>query len=92
MVEVIEEVEVKSEYVQYFIEEVCRIWDKWDIEEDKEVDDFFKFYFFYNGFMVFYFGCFICWDMQKVLKVIDMDNDGYIDWNEFLVYLKWVIC
>lgn len=91
MVEVIEEVEVKSVYVQYFIEEVCGIWDKWDIQEDKEVDGFFKFYFFYNGFMVFYFGCFVCWDMLKVLKVINMDKDGYIDWYEFLVYLKWVM-
>ena len=91
MAEVIEEAEVKSEHAQHLIEEVRRIWDKWDIEEDTEVDDLLKFCSFYNGFMAPYFGCFICRDTQKALKAIDMDNDGYIDWNEFLVYLKWAI-
>ncbi|XP_068759042.1 uncharacterized protein [Montipora capricornis] len=91
MAEVIEEAEVKSEHAQHLIEEVRRIWDKWDIEEDKDVDDLLKFCSFYNGFMAPYFGCFICRDTQKALKAIDMDNDGYIDWNEFLVYLKWAI-
>ena len=28
---------------------------------------------------------------QKALQAINMDNDGYIDWNEFLVYLKWAM-
>lgn len=27
----------------------------------------------------------------RALKAINMDNDGYIDWNEFLVYLKWAM-
>ena len=22
---------------------------------------------------------------------LDMDNDGFIDWNEFLVYIKWAL-
>ena len=91
MAEVIEEAEVKSVQVQHLIEEVRRIWDKWDIQEDKEVDDLLKFHSFYNGFMAPYFGCFICRDTLKALKAINMDKDGYIDWNEFLVYLKWAM-
>ena len=38
-----------------------------------------------------YFGCFACRDTLKALKAIDMDKDGTIDWNEFLVYLKWAM-
>ena len=91
MAEVIEEAEVKSVHAQHLIEEVCRIWDKWDIQEDKEVDDVLKFHSFYNGFMAPYFGCFICRDTLKALKAINMDKDGYIDWYEFLVYLKWAM-
>ena len=41
--------------------------------------------------MATYFGCFQCRDTLKALKAINMDNDGYIDWNEFLVYLKWAM-
>lgn len=52
----------------------------------------FEFDFFYNGFMVFFFGCYRCDEMKCVLKVIDMDVDGIVDWNEFVVYLKWVFC
>ena len=43
MADLIEEAEVKSVHPQHLIEEVRRIWDKWDIEEDKEVDDHLKF-------------------------------------------------
>ena len=91
MGEVIKEEDVKSVHAQRLIEEVRRIWDKWDIQEDKEVDGLLKFHSFYNGFMAPYFGCFICRDTLKALKAINMDKDGYIDWNEFLVYLKWAM-
>ena len=91
MAEVIEESKVKSVHAQHLIEEVRSIWDKWDIQEDKVVDDFLKFHSFYNGFMAPYFGCFACNDTRKALQAINMDKDGYIDWNEFLVYLKWAM-
>lgn len=91
MGEVIKEEDVKSVHAQRLIEEVRRIWDKWDIQEDKEVDGLLKFHSFYNGFMAPYFGCFICRDTLKALKAINMDKDGYIDWYEFEVYLKWAM-
>lgn len=91
MAGVIEDAEVKSVHAQHLIEEIRRTWDKWDIEEDKEVDDLLKFQSFYNGFMAPYFGCFKCNDTLKALKAINMDKDDYIDWNEFLVYLKWAM-
>ena len=91
MAEVIEEAEVKSERAQQLIAEVRRIWDEWDIEEDKQIDDRLKFQSFYNGFMAPYFGCFKCHDTRKALQAIDMDNDGHINWNEFLLYLKWAL-
>ena len=91
MADVIEGVEIKGTHAQELIDEVHRIWDQWDIEEDKEIDDRLKFQSFYNGFMAPYFGCFKCSDTIKALKAIDMDEDGYIDWNEFQLYLKWAM-
>lgn len=91
MSEVIERAEVKSVHAQHLIEEVRGIWNEWDIEEDKLNDDQLNFDSFYNGFMSPYFGCFKCTDTRQALQAINMDNDGYIDWNEFLVYLKWAM-
>lgn len=67
------------------------MWDEWDLW-DGERDDKLEFDVFYNGFLVLYFGCYRCDEIKLVLKVIDMDEDGFVDWNEFSLYLKWVIC
>ena len=29
--------------------------------------------------------------LRKGLKALDMDNDGFVDWKEFLVYIKWAL-
>ena len=90
MTDVIEKAKV-SVHAQHLINEVRKIWDKWDIEENKEVEDHLTFQSFYNGFMAPYFSCFACSDTQKALKQIDLLKNGYIDWNEFLMYLKWAM-
>ena len=91
MSEIIAKVDVESVHAQNLIEEVRSIWNEWDIKEEEQNDDQLMFCSFYNGFMAPYFGCFMCDDTQKALQAINMDNDGYIDWNEFLVYLKWAM-
>ena len=35
--------------------------------------------------------CYRCSDTQKALQAIDMDNDGFIEWSEFLVFIKWAL-
>ncbi|PFX13186.1 hypothetical protein AWC38_SpisGene22754 [Stylophora pistillata] len=69
-----------SKHAKNLFKEVRQIWDEWDIEDDKQNDDQLMFCTFYNGFMAPHFGCF--------MQAINMDNDGYIDWKEFLFYLK----
>ena len=91
MADVIDKVEIKNEHAHQLINEVRKVWDEWDIEEDKEIDDCLKFQPFYNGIMAPYFGCLKCRDTIKALQAIDMDNDDHIDWNEFLLYLKWAL-
>ena len=46
---------------------------------------------FYNGFMAPYSACYRCIETKMALQAIDMDSDGYVDWNVFMVYLKWAI-
>ncbi|XP_022787191.1 uncharacterized protein LOC111327305 [Stylophora pistillata] len=91
MEEICKKVDSDSEYAIKLFKDVRQIWDKWDLEDDKQNDDQLMFSTFYNGFMAPYFGCFMCPDTQKALQAINMDNDGYIDWNEFLFYLKWAM-
>jgi hypothetical protein len=40
---------------------------------------------FYNGFMAPYFACYRCSDTKKAIQALDMDKDGSIHWNEFMI-------
>ena len=87
----IEKVELKKPHHQSLIEEVRKRWDAWDLKEEEQGDNCLEFDSFYNGFMAPYFGCYRCEDTKQALQAIDMDNDGKVDWSEFLVYLKWAL-
>ena len=71
------------------IAELRVTWDEWDRRDNDQIDNMLDFNAFYNGFMAPYFGCYRCETTRKALKALDMDNDGSVDWNEFLVFLKW---
>ena len=93
MATIIAKSHLDCEYCQRHIQDVRDIWDEWDIQEITSLqnNDKLTYESFYNGFMAPYFGCFSCEDTRKGLKAIDMDNDGQVDWKEFLVYIKWAI-
>ena len=91
MSETIEKMQLNSEHAKKLISDVRAIWDTWDLRDEVQGDNALEFDSFYNGFMIPYFGCYRCEDTKKGLKAIDMDTDGLIDWNEFLVYLKWAL-
>jgi len=74
----------------HIMKEVRKIWDHYDMRDDKK-DDYLDFFAFYDGFMAPHFGCYKCQDARKALSCIDMDADGKVDWNEFKVYLKWAL-
>lgn len=38
-----------------------------------------------------YFGCYMCSRTRKGLTCLDMNADGYVDWFEFLTYIKWAL-
>ena len=76
-------------HVKELIDEIRKQWDEWDLNDNNKIDDMLDFNAFYNGFMAPYFGCYRCDETKKALKALDMDSDGMVDWNEFLVYLKW---
>jgi hypothetical protein len=75
------------------IAEIRKEWDRWDNQEkgkDKG-DGQLRFDSFYHGFMSPYFGCYKCSRTRNGLKCLDMNSDGYVGWDEFLVYLKWAL-
>ena len=91
MAEVISTVELKLQNNMKLLDSVREIWDAWDSREVKQNDDRLQYDNFYNAFMAPYFSCYRCDDTRAGLKAIDMDTDGYVDWNEFCVYLKWAL-
>ena len=84
-------VELRSSHAQNLIQEVREMWDTWDVRDKVQGDDMLEYDSFYNGFMAPYFSCYRCNDSKKAIQALDMDADGQIDWNEFLVYLKWAM-
>ena len=84
-------VELRSSHAQNLIQEVREMWDTWDVRDKVQGDDMLEYDSFYNRFMAPYFSCYRCNDSKKAIQALDMDADGQIDWNEFLVYLKWAM-
>ena len=91
MSEAIAEVNLKEPHHNAIIAEIRELWDFWDSKEVDQNDGRLQFDSFYHGFLAPYFGCYRCKDTKKALLAIDMDNDGYVDWTEFLVYIKWAL-
>ena len=91
MCKVIASVEVNNAHHKSLIAEIREEWDTWDAKEEKKGDECLEFDSFYHGFMAPYFGCYRCQDTQQAFQAIDMDSNGLVDWNEFMVYIKWAL-
>ena len=91
MSDAIANVRIQSIHHQSLVDQIREEWDTWDTTEKKKGDNCLQFDSFYHGFMAPYFGCYRCMDTQKALTAIDMDSDGLVDWNEFMVYIKWAL-
>ncbi|XP_065892202.1 uncharacterized protein [Dysidea avara] len=91
MADAIAQVEVKSSYHKQLIDEIREEWDRWDKRDKEQNDGCLQFDNFYHGFMQPYFGCYRCVTTKKALRALDIDKDNYVDWKEFLVYIKWAL-
>lgn len=93
MSEVIMLAKAAEPHHEVIIAEIREKWDEWDSQEEQhqQNDNCLTFDSFYHGFMAPYFGCYRCPDTRKAFKAIDMDSDGSVDWNEFLVYVRWAL-
>lgn len=91
MADAIAKVKLHSVHQQELIDEIKAEWDNWDMRESSKRDNRLAFDSFYHGFLQPYFGCFRCVQTKQALKAMDMDEDGFVDWNEFLVYIKWAL-
>jgi len=88
MSEVVSKSNKMSVHIKTLVDELRERWNVWDTSDGAN-DGRISFHAFYNGFMAGYFGCYRCDETQKGLKAMDMDSDGFVDWKEFEVYLKW---
>lgn len=91
MSDAIAKVQLSDPHHERIVAEIRAEWDNWDAREASVKDDQLEFDSFYHGFLQPYFGCYRCVETKQALKAIDMDSDGYVDWNEFLVYIKWAL-
>ena len=91
MGEIVANVEVKSLHHKQLISEVREKWKEWDKQDDEQNDEQLQFDNFYHGFVQPYFGCCQCVTTKKGLKALDLDENGYIEWKQFLVYIKWAL-
>ena len=93
MADVLAKQKLKAVHHDNLIAEVRKEWDEWDTKEQggNRGDGRLEFDSFYHAFMAPYFGCYRCGMTKKGLQAIDMDSDGFVDWKEFLVYIKWAL-
>lgn len=78
---------------QHHMELIKEIRAKWDIQEgENKGDGKLQFDSFFHGFMSPYFGCYRYGRTKKGLLAMDMNEDGFVDWNEFQVFIKWALC
>ena len=91
MQQVIQQDAVTGQNAKNLIDQIRKIWDEWDLRDAKQGDDALEFFSFYNGFMAPYFGCYKCDETRRGLQALDMDADGFVQWKEFSVYLKWAL-
>ena len=91
MSDVIAKSEVKNFHHQKLIDEIRALWDTWDLMDQVQGDERLQFDSFYHGFMAPYFGSYRCTMTRQALQCLDMDSDGYVNWKEFLVYIKWAL-
>ena len=87
----IEKVKVTEPHSKQLIADVRKMWDEWDSREEEVGDECLQYDSFYNGFMAPYFACYRCDDTKRAMQAIDMDCDGYVEWSEFSLYLKWAV-
>lgn len=87
----IAKVKLKEPSHKAIIAEIRKLWDEWDSKDCVQKYDRLQFDSFYHGFLAPYFGCYRCADTKLALRAIGMDSNGFIDWNEFMVYVKWAL-
>ena len=46
---------------------------------------------FYDGFLAKYVGCFSCPLTRNAFEILDLDNNGFISWDELVFRAKWCI-
>ncbi|KAH3723973.1 hypothetical protein DPMN_049771 [Dreissena polymorpha] len=81
--------ETKNPYEKRLLEDIRQRWNEWDLLDAEQNDEKLQYDSFYNGFLAPYFSSCRSHDTKQALQAIDMDANGYVEWKEFLVYLKW---
>ena len=91
MCKAISQVTTQDPHHKALIQEIRQLWEHWNSAELQLGEDQLPYESFYHGFLARYFGCSRSSETRKALQAIDMDNDGFVHWNELMVYIKWAL-
>ena len=82
----IAKVEANQQRHKDIVEEIKGLW------EEAQEGSRLNFDTFYHGIIAPYLGLlYHCKSTKKTLRDLDLCTDGYVDWDEFKVYIKWAL-
>eukprot|EP00117_Sycon_ciliatum_P029517 scpid51146/ scgid23484/ len=87
----IAKLEVTDKWQRHLIMEMKRIWDATGGLENYRGGSRMPFETFYKAFLSRFFNSFSSREAKQALQALDMDSNGFVDWNEFLVYIRWAL-
>ena len=86
MHDAIAKVEANQQHHKDIVEEMKGLW------EEAQEGSCLNFYTFYHGIIAPCLGLLYHYkNTKKTLRDLDLCTDGYVDWEEFKVYMKWAL-
>ena len=91
MSQAIAKVEDKQQHHKAIIIEIKKLWDFWNAQQKCKRDGCLEFDLFYHGFLNSYLGLYRYKGSKKALQAMYKNNGVYVEFEEFMVYVKWAL-
>ena len=91
MKDVLGRVEVTVRHHRTIISDVKFLWDQWAETESSKGHECLRSICLSNLPNAHHFECLRCQDTEQICKVLNAVHDSGMDWEEYLVYIKWAL-